>query len=149
MAVHAGDESYSLCMLEKMKLTGLKPDKVTCTSVLSACSHSGLVVEGLEYMSSDIGTIRECTHFNILVDLLGRAGDFKRLECLVKGVPIEADLSIWLSVLGACSTHGNLELAKLAFDRAVLMEPNQASVYVLMSNVYAEAGLPNRTDLKL
>eukprot|EP00250_Pteridium_aquilinum_P020504 c24836_g4_i1 orf=98-943(-) len=145
IAGHAGQKSSigSLCMFDNMRLAGYKADKVTFISVLSACSHSGLVVEGLEYMSIDSSMTGEHTHLNIIMDLLGRAGDFKRLESLLKRMSVQADLTVWLSLLGACSAHGNLELAKHAFDQAVRMEPKQAAAYVLMSNIYADAGLPN------
>lgn len=54
---------------------------------------------------------------------------------------MQADLIIWLCVLCACRTHGNLELAKQAFDHAVNLQPKQALAYVMMSNIYADAGL--------
>ena len=56
---------------------------------------------------------------------------------------MQPDLTVWLCILGACSTHGNLELAEVAFENAVRMHPEQSTAYVLMSNIYVDAQLPH------
>ncbi|MCO5568924.1 hypothetical protein L7F22_022627 [Adiantum nelumboides] len=135
-----GNHVASFCMFEELKLAGVKPDEVTCTSMLSACSHSGLPLESLEYFESmdrDYDLMPDLMHFGSMLDLLGRAGDFKKLESMLNRMPAHADLGIWLCLLGACCTHGNLDIAKLAFDHAVTLEPKQSTLYVLMSNIFA------------
>ena len=145
IASHVGDRNSfaSLYMFERSKLTGIMPDSITFTSVLSACSHNSLVVEGISYFTSMIIDDRERTHFNIMIDLLGRAGDFKKIQSILKRMPMQPDLTVWLCILGACSTHGNLELAEVAFENAVRMHPEQSTAYVLMSNIYVDAQLPH------
>ena len=51
---------------------------------------------------------------------------------------------MWLCLLGACSAHGNVELAKQAFDNAVKLQPKQpkqTTAYIVMSNIFIDAGL--------
>ncbi|KAJ0043633.1 hypothetical protein Pint_18146 [Pistacia integerrima] len=56
-------------------LKHVKPDHVTFVSLLSACSHGGLVEEGLEYysaMTREFGVPAGIEHCVCVVDLLGR-----------------------------------------------------------------------------
>ncbi|MCO5556948.1 hypothetical protein L7F22_010503 [Adiantum nelumboides] len=141
---YAGDKTSvgSFYIFENLRMEGLSPDDVTYTSLLSACSHSGLVVECLEYLSNASGHMSKgIKHLNTVIDLFGRAGDFKRLMWYFKKLKMEADPVSWSNLLGACSAHGNVDLAKYAFDEAVRMEGTESSVFVLMSNIYADAGL--------
>jgi hypothetical protein len=76
--------------------------------------------------------------------LLGRAGDFKRIEAMLgvkrrSRIRVKPDLNVWLSLLGACRVHGNLELAEEVFSRAIGLQPGEEAAYVLMSNVYADS----------
>ena len=76
-----------------------------------------------------------------MLDLLGRAGNFTLIETLLDSLPMQADVAFWLCLLGACRQHCNVKLGKRAFDHAVHLQPKQAAAYILMSNIYAEAGL--------
>jgi hypothetical protein len=76
-----------------------------------------------------------------MVDLLGRAGNFKVLESMLAKMPVRADLTFWLCLLSVCRIHGNVELGKKAFDQAVSLQPEHPATYVFMSNIYADAGL--------
>jgi pentatricopeptide repeat protein len=140
----AGDILGCKIMFGHRKLIGIAPDKVMFTSILSACSHTGLLLEAANYFESirrDHGLDPNSKHYSIMLEAFGRAGDFRRVQNLLENMPMEADLTIWLCLLGACSTHGNLEMAKQVFDRALHMQPLQATAYVMMSNIYAEAEL--------
>eukprot|EP00250_Pteridium_aquilinum_P000221 c10244_g1_i1 orf=80-2863(+) len=146
IAGHAGEGDLAAClyMFEKMAWTDIKPDGLTFSSILSVCCHAGLVGRGLEFfesMSKDFGVAPDLKHYGIILDLLGRAGDFSRIVKMLGSMPLQADLAIWMCLLGACRTHGNVELAKMAFDHAVNLQPKEGAAYVLMSNIYAEAGM--------
>ena len=56
-------------------------------------------------------------------------------------MPIQANSAIWLSLLGACRIHNNLLLGKQAFDNAVKLQPKQTTAYIVMSNIFIDAGL--------
>ncbi|KAI5065529.1 hypothetical protein GOP47_0020224 [Adiantum capillus-veneris] len=145
IAGHAGDGNFllSFYMFERMRLMGTIADGVTFIKIISACARTGLVVDGLEFFESarlDYGVLPDMKHYGCLLDLLGRTGDFKRLESFLERAPMQADVTFWLGLLGAC-TRGNLELGEKAFKNAVSLQPEQSTPYVLMSNIYADAGL--------
>lgn len=50
----------------------------------------------------------------MVVDLLGRAGQLEEAKLLIANMPLEPNGATWGSLLGACKTHGNVELGELA-----------------------------------
>lgn len=139
-----GNVAACLHMYQEMQRMGTKPDGVTFLSILAACCHAGLVARGVEYfdsMNRDYDITPNIEHYSSMVDLLGRAGDFTRVEHLLSTMPMKPNLAIWSSLLGACRKHGKIALGEQAFDGAVSLEPKHASAYVLMSNIYSDAGL--------
>ncbi|MCO5603972.1 hypothetical protein L7F22_058129 [Adiantum nelumboides] len=141
---HEGNCDASVHFFERMQLAGDKPDEVTSLSLLTAYSHAGLVDEGFEYFESLCrvhGITPDVKHYSILIDLIGRAGKLKVVDNMIQRMPVRANYSIWLSVLGACRTHGDVRLGKLAFDNAVQLHPMGTSQYILLINIYADAGL--------
>lgn len=144
-----GDCLTSLRCYEKMQAEGMHPNGVTFLSLLSACSHAGLLDEGLRYfesMSNDYGISPGIEHYVCLVDLLGRAGCFTGVEEILSTMPVKPNLSLWLCLLGSCQKHGQVALGKQAFDCAVRLQPKHPSAYLLMSNVYADAGLWDKSE---
>ena len=47
------------------------------------------------------------------------------------------DVVLWQSLLGACKTHGNVEMAEMASRKLVEMGSHSSGDFVLLSNVYA------------
>ena len=133
----------ALQVFEQMK-EWAKPNLVTFVGVLSACSQAGLVDEGRCYfkaMSQDHGIKPSILHYGCLVDLLGRAGRLEEAENVIRSMPLKANAAIWGTLLGACRLHGNVVLAERAADCSLKIDPQNAGVYVLLSNVYAAAGM--------
>ncbi|KAI5073853.1 hypothetical protein GOP47_0011866 [Adiantum capillus-veneris] len=133
IASHAGegDCHASLRLLGLMNHSLINPNIVTLTSILSICSHSGLVAEGFRYIefmriAYDIPLDR--THFKLMIDLLGRAEDFDRIGFLLDRLPVlmHADPVIWQCVLDASTTAGHLELGKQALDYIFSFQPCQS-----------------------
>ncbi|KAL6270160.1 hypothetical protein ACE6H2_027071 [Prunus campanulata] len=56
-------------------------------------------------------------------------------------MPVEADASVWRALLNACRLHSATNLAGTIFEKLVALEPMNAGNYVLISNLYAAAGL--------
>ena len=144
IAGYAGDGNYeeSMRLLDEMDREGIEPDGVTLASVLSACSHGGLVARGVKHfeeLCKRFNIIPDLKHYSTIIDLLGRAGDLKMLEGMLGRIPLEADLSIWLPLLGACRMHGNKDLGKHAFANAIDLKPTQAGAYIIMSNIFANS----------
>ncbi|KAM0056970.1 putative tetratricopeptide-like helical domain superfamily, DYW domain-containing protein [Helianthus debilis subsp. tardiflorus] len=133
----------ALRVFESMKRSGVKPDEVTMVGVLSACSHSGLVDRGTHYfhtMNNDYGITTNSKHYTCMIDLLGRAGRLDDAVNLMKNMPFEPDGATWGALLGASRIHGNTELAEKAAEMVFRMEPDNAGMYVLLSNLYAASG---------
>ncbi|KAF8663125.1 hypothetical protein HU200_055725 [Digitaria exilis] len=122
---------------------GVKPNGVTFVGLLSACSHAGLLDEGQCYfdrMKDSYGIEPGVEHYGCLVDLLGRSGQVQRALDTVRGMPVPADAKIWGSLLSACRSHGNVEIAVVAAEQLVKLEPGDVGNLVMLANVYAAAG---------
>lgn len=111
--------------------------------MLSACSHTGLVDRGTEYfysMNQEYGITANSKHYTCMIDLLGRAGRLDDAQNLMKSMPFEPDAATWGALLGASRIHGNTELGEKAAQMIFQMEPDNAGMYVLLSNLYAASG---------
>ncbi|KAF8378064.1 hypothetical protein HHK36_029398 [Tetracentron sinense] len=138
-----GDGEATLRSFREMVLLGLQPDSVSFLSVLSSCSHCGLVEEGLQYFDSMVQIYKivpKREHYACMVDILCRSGRFDAAEKLITQMPFEPDEILWSSVLNSCRIHKNQELARKVADQLFNMELRDAAPYVAMSNIYAEAG---------
>lgn len=130
----------ALAIFESMKRVGVKPDETTMVGVLSACSHAGLVDWGKDYfysMNQNYGITPNSRHYTCMVDLLGRAGRLDEAQNLMRNMPFEPDAATWGALLGASRIHGNMDLAEKAAKIMFEMEPENAGMYVLLSNLYA------------
>ncbi|KAF5733118.1 pentatricopeptide repeat-containing protein [Tripterygium wilfordii] len=133
-----GKESISL--FDEMLETGIFPDTITFTAVLSGCKNSGLVEEGWKYfdsMSRQYNIRPTIQHYTCMVDLLGRAGYLDEAWDFIQKMPINPDSTIWSSFLGSCKTHQNVDLGEIAAKKLFELEPYDSSNYVLMMNLYA------------
>eukprot|EP01018_Ginkgo_biloba_P037865 Gb_08118 [translate_table: standard] len=136
-----GEEALKLFL--KMEQAGLKPDDCTFVRLLSACSHGGLVDAGRHYfhsMTRDYGITPIVDHYVCMVDLLGRAGHLDEAVDFINKMPFEPNAVVWRALLGACRTHGNMELGQHAAEQILQLEPQNAATYVLLSNMYSAAG---------
>ncbi|PKI60200.1 hypothetical protein CRG98_019388 [Punica granatum] len=123
---------------------GFRPNKVTFVSVLSACSHSGLIDEGLQLFSSmsrNFNVSPELIHYGCVVDLLGRGGHLNEALHFIHSMPIEPDASLWRALLSACQVYSDTKLVEPVFEKLIELEPMNEGNYVLLSNIYASAGL--------
>lgn len=136
------ETKLSLNCFESMQREGLKPDGATFATLLSACSHMGLMNEGYQWfksMKDNHGVTPTLEHFNCLVDLLGRAGHLTEAEGLLKAMLPESDVVGWIALLSSCKTYGNVELGRHCFYQVVEMDDTCGSGFVLMSNIFADA----------
>lgn len=130
-------------LFEQMKNVKIVPDEVTFTSILTACSHSGMVNEGLEVFKSMIEdySIVPCEeHYGCMVDLLSRAGLLEEAYNLVKSLPSGLTASTVRTLLAACKVHGNTEMGEILGRRLLDLDPENSSVFAMVSNLYAEGG---------
>ncbi|KAG0495547.1 hypothetical protein HPP92_000238 [Vanilla planifolia] len=138
----SGCPQEAILLFEEMKLEGLKPDRVTFIALLSACSHAGMVDQGLDYfksMSTQYGIIPDVVHYACIVDNVGRLGELDRAYQFIKDMPMEPDDCIWSALLSSCRIHGNLKLAEAAAKNLVKLKPQHSGYWVLLSNIYSAA----------
>ncbi|KAL3813560.1 hypothetical protein ACJIZ3_014828 [Penstemon smallii] len=137
-----GEEAVSL--FTKMVDSGVKPNSVTFTGVLSGCSHSQMVDEGLSIfhsMSKDHKIEPDAEHYSSMVDVLGRAGRLTEAYNFIKQMPIEPSASAWGALLGACRIHKNIDVGRIAANRLFEIEPENPGNYVLFFNILVTAKL--------
>ena len=129
---------------ESMEKAGRRPNRVTFLSVLNACSHGGLVEEGLKFfnkMVNDCQLVPDIKHYGCLIDLLGRAGRLEEAEKVALQVPPDvANVVMWRALLGACNVHNNVEIGQRVTRKILEMERRHGGDYVLMSNILAGVG---------
>ncbi|KAJ8621908.1 hypothetical protein MRB53_030437 [Persea americana] len=137
-----GDAAIELfeCMVREKDV---KPDSVTFVALISACSHAGLVEEGLGYfkaMQCEYGIIPMEENYSCVIDLLARAGHIGEAKELIATMPMKPGASVWGALLSACRIHGHVHEAELASQRLLELEPKEAGFHTLLSNIYAENG---------
>ncbi|KAL0290861.1 UNVERIFIED_CONTAM: Pentatricopeptide repeat-containing protein [Sesamum angustifolium] len=133
----------SLNLFSRMCESGLKPDEVSFVGVLAACSHAGLVSQGRELLAEMqplYGVTPAIEHYACVIDMLGRAGKLEEAFELVSNMSIKPNQVVWRALLAACRLHGNADLAEVAAQRVLELEPEHCGNYVLMSNIYGAAG---------
>lgn len=136
-----GKPKEALKLFERMENENVVPDGVTFTSLLSACSHSGLVEEGLCVFRSmtEKYTMVPCEeHYSCMVDMLSRAGWIEEAFDLMKSLPPSKSTSALGALLGACRVHGSTEMGKVIGEELLNLEPANSSAYTSISNLYAE-----------
>nr|KYP52651.1 Pentatricopeptide repeat-containing protein At4g20770 family [Cajanus cajan] len=138
-----GDGHEALCLYNDMISCGEKPDDITFVAVLTACSHSSLVDEGLEIfnaMLQKFGVVPKLDHYTCIIDCLSRAGRFHEVEVILDTMPCKDDAVVWEVVLSSCRIHANLNLAKRAADELYRIDPQNSASYVLLANMYSSLG---------
>ncbi|OMP01787.1 hypothetical protein CCACVL1_02996 [Corchorus capsularis] len=131
-------------LFNEMKRGNIKPNDVTFLCVLSACSHSGMVEEGLSYFTSmkkDYGIEPAMDHYGAMVDILGRAGRLEEAWNFIQKMPVEPEINVYGAMLGACKIHKNAELGEKAADKLFALNPDEGGYHVLLANIYATSSM--------
>ncbi|XP_052193262.1 pentatricopeptide repeat-containing protein At1g62260, mitochondrial [Diospyros lotus] len=138
-----GFATDALELFELMKRLKVQPTYITFISVLNACACAGLVEEGrmhFKSMVSEFAIQPRVEHFASLVDIVGRNGQVEEAMALINCMPFEPDKAVWGALLGACRVHNNVDLARVAAEALMRLEPESSAPYVLLYNMYADVG---------
>ncbi|RZC56005.1 hypothetical protein C5167_014868 [Papaver somniferum] len=141
MAMHGFGER-SVDLFENMVESGVKPNTITFVGLLSGCTHTGLVKEGLMYferMETEFGIEPTVEHFGCVVDLLSRAGLIAQAVKFMNNMPLKANAAMWGALLNACRVHKNVEVGELAARWLLREEPRNAAIYMSLLSLYTEA----------
>ncbi|CBI21484.3 unnamed protein product, partial [Vitis vinifera] len=95
-----------------------KRDTITWTSMIIALAQHGLGEEAL-------------TLFERMLE---------NAHAFIENMPIEPDVIAWGSLLASCKVHKNVELAEVAAERLLLIEPENSGAYSALANVYSACG---------
>lgn len=135
-----GMVDLSVELFLRMQDEGIQANEVTFTSILSSCSHGGLVDKGLgifKLMKEQYGIEASKEHYSSVVDLLCRSGRLEEAYDTVKEMPIEATESIVGAFLNGCMVHERKDLAERMVEDVILKKPGG---FVTLSNIYAAEG---------
>lgn len=138
-----GHGSRAILLFEEMKRVKVLPDEITFLALLYACTHTGLVEEGYGYfysMTDKYAIIPGIKHYGCMVDLLGRAGRLEEAYKFIDELPIKPTPILWRTLLSACSSKGNVELAKQVILKIFELDDSHGGDYVILSNLCARAG---------
>lgn len=126
-----------------MRGLDIKPNEITFVGILTACSHIGMVEEGLKLyrtMLEEYGISPTKEHCSCMVDLLARAGCLDEAEDFIKQIPFDPDIVVWKTLLAACKVHGNLEVGKRAAENVLKIDPSNSAALVMLCNIHASSG---------
>ncbi|KAJ8420350.1 hypothetical protein Cgig2_016210 [Carnegiea gigantea] len=145
-----GQESLNL--FNRMQMDGQKPNEISFLGVLSACSHIGSVAEGQEFfksMRSDYHIEPSSDHYACMIDLLGRAGLLDQAVDLILSMPFEPHAGAWGALLNASCSQSRPDIAKLAAEQLMILEPDNATPLVALSNMYSSLGRRDGEEVRL
>lgn len=126
-----------------MVRSNVKPDRITLVIILNACTHLGLVQEGLRYfesMTCDHGIVPKQEHYACLIDLLGQDGYFDHLMNKFEKMPRMNNSHLQNGLLDVCRIHKNIVLGRKAAVELIDLDPQSSAAYVLLSSIYAALG---------
>ncbi|KAM0857037.1 hypothetical protein ACQ4PT_048727 [Festuca glaucescens] len=152
-----GDTDSALCAFRALQKSGFKPDHVTVISVLPLCNHhsrltqgkelhghAGLIDKGLYFYDSmlqDYNISPDKEHYSCVVDLYSRSGKLDDAWKFVSSLPEGTEIDVLGCLLGACRVHNRTDIAELVSKRIFEQNPSDPGYHILMSNIYADAGM--------
>ncbi|KAL3597997.1 hypothetical protein D5086_009634 [Populus alba] len=124
-------------------------DKFVATTMLSACTGLGALEQGKwihEYIKRN-GIELDSKLATAIVDMYCKCGCLEKALQVFHSLPLPCRwISSWncmiggLAMHGACKKHRNIELGEEIGRRVIELEPNNSGRYVLLANLYANAG---------
>ncbi|GMY18881.1 pentatricopeptide repeat-containing protein At2g37310 [Fagus crenata] len=144
-----GDANTALGLFNDMLNDGIRPDPITFTAVLAACAHSGVVEEAwkiFDAMFMKYGIQPSVKHYACMVGVLSRAGRLSEAVEFVSKMPIEPSAKVWGALLNGACVSGDVELGKFVCDNLFEIEPENTGNYIIMANLYSQAGRWEEAD---
>jgi pentatricopeptide repeat protein len=141
-ALH-GYAADAIELFDRMRKDNIKANAITLVALLSVCSNTGLVSQGLSLFNSmkfDHSIKPSMDHYACIVKLLGRAGHLNDAVNFIEDIPSEPSVMVWRALLSSCIVHKNVSLGRFAAGKVLKIEPHDETTYVLLSNMYAAAG---------
>jgi len=139
-----GHDDQAFILFDLMKRDRVVPDKVTFVALLSCCSHAGLIDKGLHFYDSmlrDYNLSPDKEHFSCIVDLYSRSGKLDDAWSFIANLQEVPEIDVLGCLLSACREHNRMDIAELVAERIFEQNPNDPGYHILLSNIYANAGM--------
>ncbi|KAJ8498807.1 hypothetical protein OPV22_009359 [Ensete ventricosum] len=141
LGIHGhADEAISL--FQRMLMAGVRPNSISFLGLLMACSHHGLVENGIKYfhrMGSAYSIKPDLKHYGCMVDMYGRAGKLDEALEFIHSSPFKDDPVLWRMLLSTSRIHGSVEMGEIAIQNLIEMSAHNAGDCVLLSDIYEHA----------
>ncbi|KAF0916465.1 hypothetical protein E2562_007549 [Oryza meyeriana var. granulata] len=138
-----GQGEKAVALFNEMEKSSEDRDSVTYLNTLLACSHSGLVDDGVlifRRMINEKG-INPCPkHVGCIVDMLARAGRLDEAAGVASLTHNKIGTNAWKALMGGGHLHGDMEFTKVAAEKVLALESFDYGHVVLLSNAYASSG---------
>ncbi|XP_024517280.1 pentatricopeptide repeat-containing protein At2g21090-like [Selaginella moellendorffii] len=136
-----GDVDEAMRVFFVMQAEGVEADEIAFMIILGACSHSGVLEDGIHCFTSLVQDYKirpELDHYLCMIDLLGRSGLLFEAEDLINTMPFEPDAVAWRILLNACQMHGKSEDGAAAAMElfGINGKERSSSPYVMISNMW-------------
>ncbi|XP_078444989.1 pentatricopeptide repeat (PPR) superfamily protein [Wolffia australiana] len=138
-----GDADKALSLFQEMLSERTLPDAVTFTTVLSACAHAGAVSRArriFDSMMDEYGIEPSMEQYACMAGVLSRAGMLDEALRLTQKMPHEPNAKVWGALLSGASIHRKVGPGEYAFERLLEIEPENIGNYIVMANLYTQAG---------
>ncbi|RRT77500.1 hypothetical protein B296_00003459 [Ensete ventricosum] len=135
-----GMGELALRVYKDFRNRGMEPNDVIFLAVLSACSHAGLVSEGLRILKSmteQFSLKPSLEHWGCVIDLLGRAGRLEEALGFANTMTPRPNADILGILLDACRAKGSVSLAEAVAKQIAALRPDSANSYVQLAHSYA------------
>jgi pentatricopeptide repeat protein len=134
--------SMALHCFKSMQKQSIQPDAVTFICIINACCQNGMLSEACHYfeeMETLYGLVPSIEHYSCIVDILARSGYLYEAEHFLEMLlpPPEA---MWTALLNASKIYGDEEVGMRCFKLLVELSPEDATWYVMMSDLYLSIG---------
>ncbi|CAN6486928.1 unnamed protein product [Victoria cruziana] len=139
-----GREMDAINLFEDMIQEEIQPDEISFLAILSACRHTGLVVEGENFFNSMVtnhGISPGMDHYACMIDLFGRSNCMDKAEEMIQNIQQEPDAIVLGAFLNACRINGNTKLAGAMEEKLLSLEAENGARYVQFANLYAAEGM--------
>lgn len=135
----------ALLLFQRMQENGVKANKITFVSVLGGCNSPDCLAQGKIIHAKVVacGFASDIVVGNALIDMYGNCGNVDDAKSVFDSM-YSRDLVSWTSMIGACSQHGNSQLALELYEQMQCagLRPNEitfVNVLTACANVGALA----------
>lgn len=138
-----GQGEEAITLFSEMEKSSEDQDSVTYLNTLLACSHSGLVDDGLvifRRMINEKGINPHQEHIGCIVDMLARAGRLDEAAGVASLTDNKLGPNAWKALMGGGHLHNDIKFTKIAAQKVLTMESFDYGHVVLLSNSYASLG---------